>query len=59
MLTSLKKSPVHFAAIKVIIRGRAKDISPVVSIIITVKLIVILTTPPNWAAAPIKAYFPG
>lgn len=58
-LTSLKKSPVHFAAIRVTIRGNANDISPVVSIIITVKLIVIRTTPPNCAAAPTNAYFPG
>lgn len=39
--------------------GRPKDIPPVASMRITVKLIVILTTPPSWAAAPNSAYFPG
>jgi hypothetical protein len=38
--------------------GRPKVMSPVHSIRITVKLIVILTVPPNWQAAPINAYFP-
>uniref|UniRef100_A0A1Y1MQ63 Uncharacterized protein n=1 Tax=Photinus pyralis TaxID=7054 RepID=A0A1Y1MQ63_PHOPY len=58
-MPSLKKSPVHLAAISVKISGKANEIFPVVSMIITVRLIVILTTPPNCAAAPISAYLPG
>lgn len=57
--TSLKKSPVHLAIISVIIKGKPNEMLPVASINITVKHNVIRTTPPNWAAAPIKAYFPG
>ena len=47
LLTGLKKSPIHLATIKVIIIGRPKVISPVHSMIITVRLIVILTKPPS------------
>ena len=44
--------------ISVIMMGRPKEISLVDSIRITVRLMVILTTPPRKAAAPIRAYVP-
>lgn len=44
---------------RTIITGRPKDMPCVASINIAVRLIVILTTPPNCAAAPNKAYLPG
>lgn len=59
ILASLKKSPTHLAIIRTIMTGKPKDIPCVASIKIAVKLIVILTTPPNCAAAPNKAYLPG
>jgi hypothetical protein len=59
VLTSLKKSPIHLAIISVNISGRPKVMLPVASMRITVKLIVIRTTPPSWAAAPTRAYLPG
>ena len=59
ILTSLKKSPIHLAIIRVNISGRPKVMLPVASMRITVKLIVIRTTPPSWAAAPTRAYLPG
>ena len=46
ILTSLKKSPTHFAIITTIIIGMPNLMLPVASIKITVRLIVIRTTPP-------------
>lgn len=43
---------------RVIMIGITNEISLVASIIMAVKLIVIRTTPPSWAAAPANAYFP-
>lgn len=59
LITSLKKSPTHLAVMRVTITGKANLILPVASIIMTVKLIVILTIPPRLAAAPTSAYLPG
>lgn len=42
----------------VIMMGSPKEISLVDSIRITVRLMVILTTPPRKAAAPMRAYVP-
>lgn len=58
-LTSVKKSPVHFAVNKVIMSGNKNCTFPVASIKTTVRLIVALTIPPNCAAAPSNAYFAG
>lgn len=44
---------------RTIMTGKPKYIPWVASIKIAVKLIVILITPPNCAAAPNKAYLPG
>ena len=46
ILTSLKKSPTHLAIIRTSIIGMPKLMFPVASIKITVRLIVIRTTPP-------------
>lgn len=55
LLTSLKRSATHFEIITDNIIGKPKVIFPRASIKITVKLIVILITPPRLAAAPIIA----
>ena len=55
-LTGLKKSPIHLAMIRDNMIGMPKVMSPVHSITITVKLIVIRTVPPNWQAAPTRMY---
>ncbi len=55
-LTGLKKSPIHFAMMSDSMMGMPNVMSPVHSITITVRLIVILTVPPSWHAAPIKMY---
>ena len=49
---------IYRLTIRVTIIGRDKDISFVHSIKITVRLIVILTTPPRKAAAPINENVP-
>ena len=41
------------------IKGNPNVTFPVASIIMTVKLRAIRTTPPRNAAAPMRAYFPG
>ena len=46
-LTGLKKSPIHLAIISDNMIGMPKVMSPVHSITITVKLIVMRTVPPN------------
>lgn len=55
--TSLNKSPIHLAAITVTIIGKPKVMLPIASIKMTVKLMVILVTPPSIAAAPTIANF--
>ena len=57
-LTGLKKSPTHLAMMSDKIIGILKVMSPIHSIIITAKLMVMRTVPPNPHAAPIRAYFP-
>ena len=47
ILTGLKKSPIHLAMMRDNMIGIPKVMSPVHSITITVKLIVIRTVPPN------------
>ena len=56
---SLNRSPTHFATISVTSSGKPYSTSSVDSINITVKLTVILTTPPRNAAAPISANVPA
>ena len=58
-MPSLNKSPTNLAAIIENIIGRPSEISPVASVIITVKLKVMRKIPPSVDAAPINAYFPG
>ena len=57
-LTELKKSPTHLAIISTMTMGNPNVISPVHSMRITVREMVILTVPPSWQAAPIRAYLP-
>ena len=58
-IPSLKRSPTSLAAIIENMIGNPREMSPVASVIITVKLSVMRTIPPRVEAAPIKAYFPG
>ena len=53
------KSPTHFEIMSTIIIGNPKEISPVHSTIMTVRLMVVRRIPPSWDAAPINAYFPN
>lgn len=57
-LTVVKKSPTHLEIIKDIMIHRPNVMSPVHSTMITVRDMVVLRIPPNWDAAPIRAYFP-
>ena len=54
--TGLKKSAIHLLTKRLNMIGTLKVISPVHSRSNTAKLIVILTVPPSWHAAPTKAY---
>lgn len=56
-LTGLKKSPIHLATMSASMIGTPNVMSPVHSMIITVKLRVIRVAPPRFAAAPTSAYF--
>ena len=56
---SLNISPIIFADIIENIMGTPREISPVASVTITVKLSVILNMPAKVEAAPINAYLPG
>ncbi len=58
-LTSLKKSPTYLAGMRVRRMGRPRRTFPLASTRTTVRLAVIRTIPPNWAAAPMKANLLG
>ncbi len=55
----MNKSPTSFDTIIENMIGNPREISPVASVIITVRLSVILIMPASVEAAPINAYFPG
>ena len=50
--TSLKMSPTHLATMRTIIMGKPNVMFPVASMMMTVKLMVILTMPPTNESLP-------